>query len=82
MKNSAPCPFGAVLAREREAKGMTQAQLARLIGRSPQQVNRMEHGEREPMLSTLILLAAALEMNVGVLAERAAQVMPKPSLEK
>lgn len=76
MKKLVPCPFGAILRQEREARGMSQKQLAQRIGRSPQQVNRMEQGDREPMLSTLVLLAAALDMTVGDLAEQAVQAMP------
>ena len=69
------CPFGRVLAAVREERGMTQGQLARKLGRSPQQISRMERGEREPMFSTIVFLAAALNMEPGELFRRAAEAM-------
>ena len=72
------CPFGRVLVSVREERGWTQGQLARRLGWSPQQLSRMEGGHREPMLSTILLLAAALDMDPGELVRRAAAVMPLP----
>lgn len=77
-KTSSPSPFGPVLAAARESRGLTQGQLARKMGRSPQQISRMENGEREPMLSTILLVAAALDMDPGELVRRAAAAMPPP----
>lgn len=52
-----------------------QYRLARLAGRSIQQISQIERGEREPKLSTLILLAHALGMEPGTLVNEAAKAM-------
>lgn len=70
-----PCPFGKILVTAREERGITQYRLARLAGRSIQQISQIERGEREPKLSTLILLAHALGMEPGILVNEAAKVM-------
>ena len=72
-KKSSPCPFGKILVTAREERGITQYRLARLAGRSIQQISQIERGERE--LSTLILLAHALGMEPGILVNEAAKVM-------
>ncbi|WP_337639756.1 helix-turn-helix transcriptional regulator [Bilophila wadsworthia] len=70
-----PCPFGKILVTAREERGITQYLLARLAGRSIQQISQIERGEREPKLSTLILLAHALGMEPGTLVNEAAKAM-------
>jgi len=42
-----------------------------LAGRSVQQISRIERGEREPKLSTIIMLARALNMGPGILVNEA-----------
>ena len=71
-KKSSPCPFGKILVTAREERGITQYRLAR---RSIQQISQIERGEREPKLSTLILLAHALGMEPGTLVNEAAKAM-------
>ena len=71
-KKSSPCPFGKILVTAREESGITQYRLARL---SIQQISQIERGEREPKLSTLILLAHALGMEPGTLVNEAAKAM-------
>ena len=66
-KKSSPCPFGKILVTAREERGITQYRL--------QQISQIERGEREPKLSTLILLAHALGMEPGILVNEAAKVM-------
>ena len=73
-KKSSPCPFGKILVTAREERGITQYRLARLAGRSIQQISQIERGEREPKLSTL-LLAHALGMEPGTLVNEAAKAM-------
>jgi len=73
-KKSSPCPFGKILVTAREERGITQYRLARLAGRSIQQISQIERGEREPKLST-ILLAHALGMEPGTLVNEAAKAM-------
>lgn len=62
-KNFPICPFGAVLVAAREERGVTQYQLARLIGRTTQQLAKLEHGLNEPRLSTVLRIAQALDMD-------------------
>lgn len=74
-KNLSPCPFGKILVSAREERGTTQYRLAQLTGCSIQQISQIERGEREPKLSTLILLAHALGMEPGILVNEAAKIM-------
>lgn len=48
------------IARLRIERGLTQAQLAALIGCYPKDVCRWETGERSPSAKSLVKLAAAL----------------------
>lgn len=52
--------FPATLARLREARGWSQAMLARKSGLAQQTVNFLEAGRYTPKLTTLSALAAAL----------------------
>lgn len=74
-KKSSPCLFGKILVSAREKRGITQYRLARLVGRTVQQISQIERGEREPKLSTIIMLAHALEMEPGILVNEAAKVI-------
>ena len=74
MKNSLPCPFGKVLVKARKERGITQYRLARLAGRAIQQISQIERGQREPKISTVIMLARALGMEPGILVNEAAKV--------
>lgn len=78
MKKSSPCPLGKILVKAREERGITQYRLARLTGRSIQQISQIERGQREPRISTVIMLAHALEMEPGILVNEAAKVMCIP----
>lgn len=64
-KKVTPCPFGNILVKAREDRGITQYRLAQLTERSVQQISQIERGEREPKLSTILMLAKALEMDAG-----------------
>ena len=59
----------------KNSRNRPQYRLARLVGRSIQQISQIERGEREPKLSTLILLAHALGMEPGTLVNEAAKAM-------
>lgn len=78
MKNSSPCPFGKILVKARKERGITQYRLARLTGRTIQQISQIERGQREPKISTVIMLARALGMEPGTLVNEAAKVMAIP----
>ena len=51
----------------RREKGFTQAELGREIGYSMNGIAKIERGETDPKLSSLIKIAAALEIDVGYL---------------
>lgn len=54
--------FGENVREDRERAGMSQAALARASTVSPSEISRLEAGEREPLLTTIVLLAHALGM--------------------
>lgn len=51
--------------RPRQRLGITQYQLAKRTGRSVQHLSQIEHGKSEPRISTVIMLAKALGVDVG-----------------
>ena len=57
----------------RIAKGMTQNELAKVIGYSSLSYARYEKGEREPYISTLCKLADYFNVSVDYLLGRTAQ---------
>lgn len=58
-----------LLARLRIERGLTQKQLAQMIGSHQQIVARWENGERNPGTKSLKKLAAALECSIDDLME-------------
>ncbi len=76
MEKNAPCPFGKILIAAREARGIKQAELARRCQRDPRYISQLELGKREPLISTVVMLARALEMDVGELARAMDEVLP------
>ena len=59
--------FGARLRSAREAKGLSLEGLARLVGRSRNQVQLLEKGSSSPRADTLLQLADAVGMPPGFL---------------
>ncbi len=59
--------LGANLRREREAKGMSQEQLALEAGVHRTQPGAIENGRREPRASTIVKLARGLGIPPGQL---------------
>jgi XRE family transcriptional regulator, regulator of sulfur utilization len=53
----------------REARGLTQAALAKTARLSLGYIARLEIGRHDPSLSTLVKLAKALKVKVGELVE-------------
>lgn len=45
--------------------GLTQAELAEMIGKPQQHISRWENGERTPSVKALMLLAQALKCSIG-----------------
>ncbi len=62
-----PSQIGAIIHRERRARGLTQAQLGAKIGRRQATLSKLEKGEPATQLSTLfdVLTALNLELVIG-----------------
>lgn len=58
------------LAAALEAEGMTQVELARRVGVSGAQINRIVKGRRVPSLSLAVRIAKVLPVDVEALAMR------------
>jgi len=61
--------LGKKLKQYRKARGWTQQVLARKAGFSLPYIGRLEIGEHDPPLSTLVKLAKALKVTVAELVE-------------
>lgn len=77
MEEKPPCPFGDVLVKARKDRGITQYRLAKLTKRSARYISMLEHNEREPQLSTVLMLARALRMDAGELVRDVDALMPE-----
>ncbi|MGV9598289.1 helix-turn-helix domain-containing protein [Streptosporangium sandarakinum] len=64
--------FGQRLRHLRKQRGLTLADLGERVGRAPSQLSLLENGKREPKLSLLKSLAAALNVPVEELLRRQA----------
>jgi XRE family transcriptional regulator, fatty acid utilization regulator len=62
--------FGQRLRHARRARGLTLAELGRRVGRAPSVLSMIENGRREPKLSLIEALAAALSVPVAELLRR------------
>ena len=61
--------FGQRLKRIRRAQGLTQEQLAEAANLNPRTVQKIEAGQMDILLTTLIRLKTALDCNPGELFE-------------
>ncbi len=61
--------FGRNLARERQRQCKSMRALARAANTHGSEISRLEHGKRDPRLSTIVRLARALEVPLGALIE-------------
>ncbi len=61
--------LGSNLKAARKKRGWTQEELAERSGVQAGEISRMEAGKRDPQISTLEKLAAALEVRPGQLLE-------------
>ncbi len=77
MDKKIPCPFGQILIAAREHRGIKQAELARRCQRDPRYISQLELGHREPLISTVVMLARALEMDVGDLVRSFDAIVPR-----
>ena len=55
----------------RQARGLTQPQLAEAAGIAPETISRLERGRQTPRLDHLIAVAAGLNTTVGALVDGA-----------
>jgi molybdate-binding protein/transcriptional regulator with XRE-family HTH domain len=81
MSNGPEAHHGARLRLARQARGLSQQQLANVAGVSRQAISLWESGENDPSLRTAFALANALGMTVEELfgpGERAAPVAARP----
>jgi transcriptional regulator with XRE-family HTH domain len=69
--------FGKRLKALREAKGWTRYRLAKLAGLTNEGVVRVEAGDTDPKLSTLVKLAGAFGVEVWEMLEMASKVEVK-----
>jgi transcriptional regulator with XRE-family HTH domain len=59
--------LGKFIVQKRLAKGLTQSDLASLLGNNPQNISRIERGEVNPTIFWLYQLSAALEISLAEL---------------
>ena len=65
MEKKELCVFGQVLVSAREKFGVSQAELARRIGRDQRALSKTENGLHEPKISSILMYAQALGMRSG-----------------
>jgi len=59
--------FGLEIRRRRTELGITLEELAKLSGLTPNYIGKLEHGRVNPALSTMILIARGLGLQIGEL---------------
>lgn len=69
--------FGGRLRELREAKGLTQKELAERTGVTKDGIAKLERGERGPTWETVIALCQTLDVDVGQFAKQPAE-RPEP----
>lgn len=62
MTNKDLCRIGSRLKKAREAKHLTQEQLAELVDKSAAHIGLIERGERAPSLATFLDIISVLEV--------------------
>lgn len=73
--------LGHEIRRARKIKGWSQQDLARHAGTDARQVSRIETAAHEPKLSLLLVVIAALDLDLGLVPRRGASTKaarPKP----
>jgi HTH-type transcriptional regulator / antitoxin HipB len=73
-----PAQIGALVHRERRARGLTQAQLGEQIGRRQATISKLERGEPATQLSTLFDVLSALNLELSLVERRKSS---KPDIE-
>lgn len=75
-----PFPFGKILVKAREERGLSQYALAQKMGKDKRWINLVEHGKRAPWATSIIAFAQALDMDPTVLFSQLAVRLGHPSL--
>ena len=70
--------LGAFLRRRREAKGLTQSDVARHMGRSKQWVVRSESGQREVSVAELLVFLKLYDSDPGDFLREVREALPPP----
>ena len=74
--------LGATIARERERQGLTQTQLAQMVGNvSHSYLSRVESGQRAPSMKLLFNLADVLDVDVRYFFTRIRKAGRTPHFE-
>ncbi len=66
--------LGEAIRRLRAEAGLSQEQLAELVGTDLTQIGGLERGVRNPSYSTLVRVAEGLEVQVGTIAALADEI--------
>ena len=82
MESKIPHPFGELIVQERKRIGLTQYALAKRLNKNTRELAIIEKGFREPRFGTLMKMADALDIPVGELAEKLAEVIRKQEADK
>lgn len=77
-----PCPFGQVVVEARKKQKISRYKLAQMIGRTPQQLAKIEKGENEPVISTIVGIAYALGLDPCELFSETVKLLPLPEVRK
>lgn len=73
LKETIPVLLGKRIREEREKRQLTQTELAQAVGKDRQYLYKIESGKVTPNISTVAILAEALEIPVFELLKDAAQ---------
>lgn len=77
MEEKSLCPVGDVLVKPEKSAALRNTASAKLTKRSARYISMLELNEREPQLSTVLLLARALRMDAGELVRDVDALMPE-----
>ena len=67
MSNDLKRKIGFQIAKARLSRGLTQEQLAEMVGRSPEAISNLERGKSYPEFETLVSLTEHLHIGVSEL---------------
>ena len=65
-----PRQLGAIIQNERRRQGMTQQQLANLIGKQQKTISAIENGSQGTKLETLLRVIATLDLDIRIVPRR------------